>query len=84
MSTNNLVKMANQIGSFFETMQDHEQALSSVAGHIRRYWDPRMRYALLEHVAQTGGTDLSPMVLEAVNVHRASLAANANTPAATV
>jgi formate dehydrogenase subunit delta len=77
MSTDNLVRMANQIGSFFETMQDHDQALSDIATHLKRYWDPRMRRALLEHVAQDGGGDLRPMVLEAVNRHRDML-----TPAA--
>jgi formate dehydrogenase subunit delta len=78
MSNSNLVKMANQIGSFFETMQDHDQALSDIASHLKRYWDPRMRRALLEHVAQEGGTDLTPIVLEAVNRHQARLAENAN------
>jgi formate dehydrogenase subunit delta len=73
MSTDNLVRMANQIGSFFETMQDHDRALADIAGHLKRYWDPRMRRALLEHVAQEGGTDLRPMVLEAINRHRATL-----------
>ncbi|RXZ37989.1 formate dehydrogenase [Oxalobacteraceae bacterium CAVE-383] len=68
-----LVKMANQIGSFFESMQDHEKALSDIATHLKRYWDPRMRRALLEHVAKDGGTDLRPMVLEAVKKHEAML-----------
>jgi formate dehydrogenase subunit delta len=70
MNTDNLVKMANQIGSFFETMQDHEQALADIAGHIKRNWDPRMRRALLQHIAQEGGAGLTPMVLEAIKRHQ--------------
>ena len=73
MSTNNLVKMANQIGAFFETMQDREKALNDIAMHVRRFWDPRMRRALLEHVEQEGGSDLQPMVLEAIKRHQAML-----------
>lgn len=74
MNVANLVKMANQIGSFFETMPDREQALTDIAGHIKRYWAPPMRRALVQHVAQQGGTDLNAIVLEAVNRHQASLA----------
>jgi formate dehydrogenase subunit delta len=72
-SSSNLVKMANQIGAFFESMPEREQALTGIAGHIKRYWDPRMRRALLQHIAEEGGTDLSPLVVESVNRHRADL-----------
>jgi formate dehydrogenase subunit delta len=72
-SSSNLVKMANQIGAFFESMPEREQALTGIAGHIKRYWDPRMRRALLQHIAEEGGTDLSPIVLEALNRHQATL-----------
>ncbi|HPL79530.1 MAG TPA: formate dehydrogenase subunit delta, partial [Burkholderiaceae bacterium] len=33
MNADNLVIMANQIGSFFETMPDRQQALTDIAGH---------------------------------------------------
>jgi formate dehydrogenase subunit delta len=72
-STENLVKMANQIGSFFETMQNREVALNDIAGHIRKYWAPTMRRALLAHIAKDGGGDLKPMVLEAINAHQTEL-----------
>ena len=71
-STQNLVKMANQIGSFFETMPNREEAMQDLAGHIHRYWDPRMRRALLKHITDEGGTDLTPVVLEAISLHGAT------------
>ena len=37
-----LVKMANEIGAFFASEPDPEQAVNAVAGHLRRFWDPRM------------------------------------------
>jgi formate dehydrogenase subunit delta len=74
MDVKNLVKMANQIASFFETMPDREQALSDIASHIRRYWEPRMRRALLNHIDLEGGTDLNAMVLEAIQRKRTELA----------
>jgi formate dehydrogenase subunit delta len=73
MNVENLVKMANQIGSFFETMPDREEALTDIAGHIRRSWEPRMRRALQQHIEQEGGTDLKPIVLEAVHRDPATL-----------
>jgi len=73
MDVENLVKMANQIGAFFETMSDREQALADLAGHIRKSWEPRMRRALREHIAQDGGADLKPVVLEALKAHPAML-----------
>jgi formate dehydrogenase subunit delta len=65
MNIPNLIKMANQIGAFFEAMPDHEQAVKDIAAHIQRSWDPRMRAALLRHIGDQGGAELSPMVQEA-------------------
>lgn len=54
MNQENLVKMANQIGQFFETWPDREAARHEVASHLRRFWEPRMRMALVTHLAATG------------------------------
>ncbi|EJN02020.1 formate dehydrogenase subunit delta [Herbaspirillum sp. YR522] len=69
MNAANLVKMANQIADFFSTMPDHEQAVADLAAHLKRFWEPRMRRALLAHIDQTRGEGLSPMVMEAVDRH---------------
>lgn len=73
MSTDNLIRMANQIGSFFETMQDHDKALADIAKHLKNFWDPRMRRELLKYVEETGGGDLRPLTLEAIKRHREML-----------
>ena len=65
MNISNLVKMANQIGAFFQAMPNHEQAVKDIAAHIQRSWDPRMRAAMLQHIGDKGGAELSPMVQEA-------------------
>lgn len=70
MNIDNLVKMANQIGTFFEAEPDRDQALADIAGHLKRSWEPRMRRALLEHVDRDGGGQLKDIVMEAVRVHR--------------
>lgn len=69
MNTEHLIKMANQIGTFFSTMPDHEQAVADLASHIKRFWEPRMRKAFLEHIEKTQGEGVSEIVLEAVHKH---------------
>jgi formate dehydrogenase subunit delta len=63
-SVDRLVKMANQIGDFFSAQKSIDQA-AGVADHIRKFWDPRMRAGIIEHLAH-GGEGLKPLVLEAV------------------
>ncbi|MDW5444421.1 formate dehydrogenase subunit delta [Polaromonas sp. SM01] len=73
MNADNLVTMANQIGAFFETMPDREQALTDIAGHLKRFWEPRMRRSLLQHMDEHAGVQLKDIVLEALRTHRASV-----------
>ncbi|MFJ9451639.1 MULTISPECIES: formate dehydrogenase subunit delta [unclassified Herbaspirillum] len=73
MNVQHLIKMANQIGTFFSTMPDRVQAEKDLATHIKRFWEPRMRRALLEYVEQEGGSELSEIVLTAVKRHSAEL-----------
>lgn len=70
MHIENLAKMANQIGEFFEAMPDRDEAMADIASHIKRFWEPRMRRTLLAHVDNTGGEGLDPIVLETVARHR--------------
>ncbi|WP_122153760.1 formate dehydrogenase subunit delta [Paraburkholderia sp.] len=79
MDEQNLIEMANRIGEFFDSMPDREEALAGIADHIRRFWEPRMRRALLAAADQpdTGGLAISPIVLEALLANRVQL-----TPAA--
>ena len=73
MDTHRLVKMVNDIASFFNSEPDHQVALDGVAGHIRRSWDPRMRRALLSYIDEQGGDGLRPMVRESIDLNRKEL-----------
>ena len=73
MDAHNLIQMANRIGEFFEAMPEREQALHDIADHLRKFWEPRMRRQLLEHLDR-GGEGLSASLLEAVRAHREALA----------
>jgi formate dehydrogenase subunit delta len=78
-----LIRMANQIGDFFEAEADRTIALEGVAGHLKRFWDPRMRREILRHLDEKGGEGLRPMVLEALRAHRALIEAGTAAPART-
>ena len=67
-----LVKMANQIATFFEAMPDRPAALAEMAQHIKRFWEPRMRHELLAH-ADNGGEGLSAVAFEAIRRNRAQI-----------
>jgi formate dehydrogenase subunit delta len=72
-----LVKMANDISNFFR-LRPEEQAVAGTANHIKRFWDPRMRAKMAEHLAH-GGEGLNPIALKAVQqvCKPASAASNA-------
>jgi formate dehydrogenase subunit delta len=69
MSPDKLVYMANQIGKFFKN-QPEAMAVASIADHIKKFWDPRMRKAIFAHLA-SGGTGLDPLPLQAVGMLKA-------------
>jgi formate dehydrogenase subunit delta len=72
MDTANLVKMANRIGEFFVALPDPQEARAGIAGHLQRFWEPRMRREIVAHV-DGGGAGLTDLVREAIAEHRAAL-----------
>jgi formate dehydrogenase subunit delta len=63
-SPDKLVYMANQIGKFFLS-QGQDEAPAAIADHLNKFWDPRMRSAIIAHV-KAGGAGLDPPVRDAV------------------
>jgi formate dehydrogenase subunit delta len=62
-STDKLVRMANQIATFFRSYPE-EEAVAGIRKHIAAYWTPTMRARLEAHAAQAGGR-LDPLVVAA-------------------
>jgi formate dehydrogenase subunit delta len=63
-SPDKLVYMANQIGKFFVS-QGKAEAPAAIASHLKKFWEPRMRAAILAHL-EAGGAGLDPPVRAAV------------------
>lgn len=65
-----LIKMANQIGGFFNSYTNRDLARREVANHLEKFWEPRMRHMLLDYNAKhrTLNNDLLPLVREALKI----------------
>ena len=59
MDIERLVAMANDIAAFFDAESDKAVAAEGVRFHLSRFWEPRMRRAIIEHVRK-GGAGLTP------------------------
>jgi len=65
MHNENLIKMANDISDFFGSDPDHASAVNGVLDHLRKFWEPRMRQAIIAHY-RAGGEGLSDLAKDAV------------------
>lgn len=74
MSNNdNLVRMANQIGHFFESQPDRNEGLEGLANHLKKFWDPRMRKKLIAMFDAKQTEQFSDIVKAAMEKHRSML-----------
>lgn len=69
MSAQKLVRMVNQIATFFSGQQGDAEA--GVADHLRSFWSPSMRRAIYAHLDE-GGEGLEPLALRALKRLRES------------
>ena len=67
MDIERLVAMANDIAAFFDAEPDKAVAAEGVRFHISRFWEPRMRRAIIEH-EKNGGAGLTPTARTAVTL----------------
>lgn len=69
METKKLIKMANQIGDFFEAYPNEEEAREGIASHLGKFWNSVMIKSIVAHVKENQGTGLHPRVIEAIQQH---------------
>ena len=82
MENDKMVRQANQIAQYF-SVYPQARAQEGVHGHIRKFWEPRMRTQLIEYAA-AGGDGLHALVHTAVDALRdeAPVGPKAGDPAA--
>lgn len=76
MDVQHLIGMANQIGQFFSAYPDRNEACESIATHIKKFWAPTMRQAMLDALPTPQADTLMPLVHEALTRHAADLRPN--------
>jgi formate dehydrogenase subunit delta len=64
MSHDKIVRMANQIATFFKSQPEETRAVG-VATHINKFWEPRMRLQFFQHLE--AGAAFDPLVVEAAS-----------------
>ena len=74
MESQQLIKRANQIGQFFESMPNRGEAEKDIATHLKRFWDPRMRRVIVASLDTGDADSMSAIVREALTTHRPLLA----------
>ena len=67
MHAERLVTMANEIAAFFDAASDEGQAAQSIALHLRRFWDPRMREQIVQY-SKAGGAGFTPLAKAGVEL----------------
>ena len=68
MSEKKLVRMANQIATFFRHQPD-AQAIEATMQHIKDFWNPVMLREIFAHL-DNGGMGLDPLALKALQALR--------------
>jgi formate dehydrogenase subunit delta len=66
-----LIRMANQIALNLPPSPGADP-VAEIADHLDKFWEPRMKKALLEHEGH-GGDGLSPLALQAAQRLRQTL-----------
>jgi formate dehydrogenase subunit delta len=66
MNIDLLIKMTNEISAYFASEPDAEQAAKDIAGHLRRFWEPRMRRQMVSYYKERRGAGLTELALRGV------------------
>ena len=69
MQTETLIKMANQVGDFFEAEPNQAQAQKDIANHLNKFWTKDMRNQIAAHVQTKQGVGLHAQVISAIAAH---------------
>lgn len=63
------IRMGNDIARAFRHLPE-DQAATAVATHVKKFWDPRMRRALVERVS-AGDARIDPLLVTATKAYLA-------------
>ncbi|MEP6483531.1 MAG: formate dehydrogenase subunit delta [Rudaea sp.] len=61
MNVEHLASMVNDIANFFHAESDREVAIDGIGGHLKRYWEPRMRKQIIAYAQSHDSSELSDL-----------------------
>jgi formate dehydrogenase subunit delta len=68
LNIDHMIKMTNEISSFWQGEVGEAAAANEVATHLKRYWEPRMRAQMITYYRERHGAGLSDVALKAVQL----------------
>ena len=66
MNIERLSSMANDIANFFHAETDRNVAVEGISGHLRKFWEPRMRKQIIAYAKSGNHEELSELAYEGV------------------
>ena len=66
MNVERLASMVNDIANFFHAEPDRNLAIDSISGHLRKFWEPRMRKQIIAYAKSDNHEELSELAYEGV------------------
>lgn len=64
-----IIRMANQIATYFDSRPEAERAVG-IAAHINDFWEPRMRTQLIELLARKSGVFKKEVVASGLHIKK--------------
>ena len=61
MNPERLAEMANDIANFFAAEPDRQLAIDGVCGHLKKFWEPRMRKQIIAYLRDYRGAGMSDL-----------------------
>jgi formate dehydrogenase subunit delta len=61
MNVERLISMANDIANYFHAEADHRVAVEGVSGHLKKYWEPRMRKQIIAYTQSGQAHELNDL-----------------------
>ncbi len=66
MNIERLAAMANDIANFFHAETDRDVAVDGIGGHMKNFWEPRMRKQIIAYAQSDNHEELSELAREGV------------------
>ncbi len=61
MNVEHLASMVNDIANYFHAEPDRKLAIEGISGHLKKFWEPRMRKQIIAYAQSENPSELSEL-----------------------